>query len=101
MLGFSSLMLTAIVALWLYAMWRKPKPFTDAEARRLSLYWVVGGGLALPVVSISVLLGFGIPIGYRMLPLPLGGQTPLRIEVTGHRWWWGSPLSQSWYRDEE
>lgn len=88
MFGFSALVLLAIVALWLYAMWRKPKPITDAEARRLSLSWIIGGGLVLPVVSLAVLLGFGIPMGYRMLPLPLTGQTPLRIDVTGHQWWW-------------
>jgi len=88
MFGFSALVLLSIVALWLYAMWRKPKPLTDAQARRLYNRWIIGGGLLLPVVSLSVLLGFGIPMGYRMLPLPLAGQTPLRIEVTGHQWWW-------------
>ena len=88
MFGFSALVLMVIVALWLYAMWRKPKPLTDNEARRLSLRWIAGGGIALPVVSLTVLLGFGIPMGYRMLPLPLAGQTPLRIDVTGHQWWW-------------
>jgi len=88
MFGFSALVLLVVVALWLCAMWRKPKPLTDAQIRRLYLRWIVGGGIALPVVSLIVLLGFGIPMGYRMLPLPLAGQTPLRIDVTGHQWWW-------------
>lgn len=88
MFVFSALVLPVIVALWLYAMWRKPKPLTVAQARRLNLRWIIGGGLVLPVISLSILLGFGIPMGYRMLPLPLAGQTPLRINVTGHQWWW-------------
>jgi cytochrome c oxidase subunit 2 len=89
MFGFSALILLAVVALWLYAMWRKPQPLIDAdEAERINLRWIIGGGLVLPVASLTVLLAYGIPMGYRMLPLPLAGQTPLRIEVTGHRWWW-------------
>lgn len=88
MFGFSALVLVFIVTLWLYAMWRKPKPLADAEARRVSLRWIIGGGLMFPVISLSVLLGFGIPMGYRMLPVPLAGQTPIRIQVTGHQWWW-------------
>lgn len=88
MFGFSALVLSVIVTLWLYAMWRKPKPLTVAQASRLNLRWIIGGGLVLPVISLSILLGFGIPMGYRMLPLPLIGQTPLRINVTGHQWWW-------------
>ncbi|MGZ8160015.1 MAG: cytochrome c oxidase subunit II [Methylobacter sp.] len=88
MFGFSALVLLVIVALWLFAIWRKPKPLTDKEAGRLSLRWIIGGGFVLPVVSLTVLLGFGIPMGYRMLPLPLTGETLLRIDVTGHQWWW-------------
>lgn len=87
MAGFFTLVLLAVTALWFYAMWRKPRPITEAQARRLFNRWVFGGGLVLPIVSIAVLIGFGIPMGYRMLPLPLA-ETPLRIEVTGHQWWW-------------
>jgi cytochrome c oxidase subunit II len=88
MFVFSALLLLVITTLWLYAMWRRPKPMTEAQASRLANRWIIGGGLLLPVISIAVLLGFGIPMGYQMLPLPLAGQTPLRIEVTGHQWWW-------------
>ncbi|MGR9036131.1 MAG: cytochrome c oxidase subunit II [Gammaproteobacteria bacterium] len=87
MFGFSALILPVMVALWLYAMWRKPKPQTREQAYRVQRILIVGGGVVLPIVSLSVLLSFGIPMGYRMLPLPTS-QTPLRIEVTGHRWWW-------------
>ncbi|MGR9086761.1 MAG: cytochrome c oxidase subunit II [Gammaproteobacteria bacterium] len=88
MFGFSTLILLAIVSLWIYAMHRTPKPLSRAEARRLHRYWIIGGGLVLPSASLAILLSFGIPMGYRMLPLPLDKPAPLRIDVTGHRWWW-------------
>lgn len=77
-----------VVALWLYALWRKPGQFSHAQARRIQNRWIIGGGLILPITSMSVLLAFGIPIGHRMLPLPVEGEEVLRIDVTGHQWWW-------------
>ena len=88
MLGFFSLVLLVIVTLWLYAMWRKPVQLTEAQAHRVNQRWIIAGGLALPIASIIALLSVGIPMGYRMLPLPVTGQSPLRIDVTGHQWWW-------------
>lgn len=87
MFGFSVLVVLAVTALWLYAMWRKPGDMGEAEARRLYNRWIIGGGLLLPAASIVALVSIGIPMGYRMLPLPLA-KAPLRIEVTGHQWWW-------------
>src|SRR5690606_14876647 len=77
MFGFSALVVLAVTALWLYAMWRKPGDIAEAEARRLSNRWIIGGGLLLPVASIVALVSIGIPMGYRMLPLPLA-EAPLR-----------------------
>ncbi|SFL78144.1 cytochrome c oxidase subunit 2 [Nitrosomonas communis] len=88
MLGFFALVLLTIVALWLYAMWRKPISMTKAQARKMSSWWIIGGGVALPIISIITLLSFSIPMGFRMLPLPLEEQTPLRIEVTARQWLW-------------
>jgi cytochrome c oxidase subunit II len=88
MLGFFTLILLTIVALWLYAMWRKPAPLTETEAHRLAHRWIIGGGVVLPVVSVTLLLGLSVPMGYRLLPLPLDEQTPLRIEITGEQWLW-------------
>jgi cytochrome c oxidase subunit 2 len=87
MFGFFTLVLVAVTALWLYAMWRQPKTYTEGQTRRLYHQWIIGGGLILPIITIIVLIGFGIPLGYRMLPLPLE-EPPLRIDVTGHQWWW-------------
>lgn len=93
MLGASVVILVAVVGLWLYAQFRHSsgipsETWDTAEgdpvvARR----WLIGGGLVLPGAAIVALLAFGIPMGHRMLPLPLS-EAPLRIEVTGHQWWW-------------
>ncbi|HWV10266.1 MAG TPA: cytochrome c oxidase subunit II, partial [Pseudomonas sp.] len=88
MFGFASLVLLVVTALWLYAMCRKPRQIDEQQARRLNRHWIIGGGLILPSVSIGLLLAFGIPAGHRMLPLPVVGEQPLRIEVIGHQWWW-------------
>src|SRR5690606_14151423 len=77
-----------VAVLWIHAMRRQPPTYDDEQRRRIERRWLIGGGLLLPGVSILVLLLFGIPVGQRMLPLPLIGEQPLRIEVTGHQWWW-------------
>jgi cytochrome c oxidase subunit 2 len=106
MLAFATLVLVVLAGLWLYAMHRAPgsadantdidtdansAPDTDANAaqmRRIHQRWIIGGGLVLPVASIVVLLTFGIPIGHRMLPLAPAEGEAVRIDVTGHQWWW-------------
>src|SRR5690606_12317267 len=86
MFGFATLVLVVVSALWIYAMRRKPRHTTDEEARRIHLRWLIGGGLVLPTLSIILLLAFGLPAGRSMLPLP--NDEALRIEITGHQWWW-------------
>lgn len=85
--GFT-LVLLVVVVLWLYAMRRDPGQVSDLEAQRIQNRWVVWGGLALPSVSIAVILAFGIPLGQRMLPLAPEEGEPVRINVTAHQWWW-------------
>lgn len=88
MSSFAVLVLIVVVALWMYALRRKPGQLDGHQARRIQYRWIIGGGLILPISSMTLLLVFGIPIGHRMLPLPIEGQQVLRIEVTGHQWWW-------------
>lgn len=85
---YASLVLIAVVSLWLIAMLRQPKETSAAEKRRIQNRWLIGGGLLLPTVSITLLLIFGIPIGHRMLPLPPEEGQVFRVDVTGHQWWW-------------
>lgn len=79
-----------VVALWLHAQWRRPRDWTEEEARRAGRRFVVAGGLLLPGVSVAVLLAFGIPVGNRLLPQPLaaGEAEPLRIVVIARQWQW-------------
>lgn len=88
MFGVASVVLVGVSACWVYALARKPRDTSDEHARRLNLRWVIGGGIVLPTLSIILLLVFGLPAGRSMLPLPVDGEPPLVIEVTGHQWWW-------------
>jgi cytochrome c oxidase subunit 2 len=71
-----------------WAFLRTPPEHDEATLRRIGRRWIIGGGIILPSLSIVVLLAFGIPLGHRMLPLPIAGAQPLRIEVTAQQWRW-------------
>jgi len=88
MCGFFTLVLVVVSALWIYALWRKPREYSPDEARRIQRRWLIGGGILLPSVTIVLLLAFGIPVGQRMMQLPIVGERPLQIHITGHQWWW-------------
>ncbi|PAU76231.1 cytochrome c oxidase subunit II [Halomonas salipaludis] len=90
MLAFSTVVLVVITALWLYAFrGGRRVARSSRDEQRIARRWIIGGGLLLPGLSIVLLLAFGVPVGQRMLPLPLpDGQQVERIEVTGHQWWW-------------
>jgi len=88
MFGVSVLVTAAFTALWLYALRTRRETPDMAQQRRTQRRLMIGGGVLLPVTAIVVLLGFGIPAGHGMLPWPDDGTTPLRIEITGHQWWW-------------
>ncbi|WP_205849243.1 cytochrome c oxidase subunit II [Natronospirillum operosum] len=83
---FATLVLIAVTALWIIALRRDPGEVSDADAQRQQNRWIWGGGLALPLGSITVLLAFGIPMGHSMLPLP--AEDRVEIEVTGYQWGW-------------
>ena len=65
MASFAVVTLLVVVALWLYALKRRPGELDAARARRIQNRWIIGGGLVLPISSMALLLVFGIPIGYR------------------------------------
>jgi cytochrome c oxidase subunit II len=88
MFTVSAVVLLTIVGLWLHALYRTPRDHDEATLRRIGRRWIIGGGIIVPSISIVILLAFGIPLGHRMLPLPVSGDPPLKIEVTGRQWRW-------------
>lgn len=88
MFGWFTLVLLVVITLWLYAIRRRPGEPSEAGAKQVQNRWIIWGGLVLPIVSMAVILTFGIPAGHRMLPLPLEEGEALRIDVTAHQWWW-------------
>jgi len=83
-----TLVLVAVCGLWLYAMFRTPPSRDEAQTRRMERRWLIGGGLVLPMVSIVLLLSFGIPAGHSMLPLAPDEGDAFEVRVTAHQWHW-------------
>jgi cytochrome c oxidase subunit II len=76
------LVLMALMSgLWLHAVYRRPEktPPTSSNAA------LIGGGLALPLIVITLLLVYGVRSGQSMLPI---GSADLEIQVTAHQWFW-------------
>lgn len=84
----ATLVLLAVTGLWLWASTRRAPAVSERQAKRIGQRWLVGGGLVLPFAAIGTLLVFGIPAGQRMMPGPGAPGEVMRIEVTGHQWWW-------------
>lgn len=100
MFALFALVFFVVLGLWFYAIKRGSTSRRDnliagtadtvnhSEQRKFTQRWIIWGGLVLPVSAISLILFFGIPAGHSMLPLPVPQGNVLRIEVTGHQWWW-------------
>ncbi|MDF2096937.1 cytochrome c oxidase subunit II [Aquibaculum arenosum] len=83
MLGGSFLILGAVVALALYAIYGRGARRSGITPRLL----IVGGGLVFTPAVLAALLIWGIGAGHALLPLP-GEREVYRIEVRAHQWWW-------------
>ncbi len=83
----ATLILLAVMAVLLYSARRDPAPVSTG-------LWVVGGGLAFPIVVLTALFFYGAHVTDTVITPP--GPGALRVEVEGRQWWWevrypGSP----------
>lgn len=74
-------MLALVMTLVLYAVFRNPgrRPWLPANLL------LAGAGVILPTLLLGALLVHGTDLGRRITAV---ADDALRIEVTGHRWWW-------------
>lgn len=79
MFAAAAVILAALTWLALAALRGKRRPVATR-------WWIVGGGLAFPVVGLTVLLAWSSVTTARLAHVT--SQTPLRIAVTGKMWWW-------------
>lgn len=78
--GGGTVIFLLVVGILCYVLWNKRRRPINHQ------YFIIGGGILLPVVTLSVLLVFVFRIADELTAEP--EVTPLRIEVTGHQWWW-------------
>ena len=82
MLAGSVVIFALVLTLLLYAVLRRPEDRRPVAVERM----IVGGGIALPVVALSILLPFGLNMGastYAELP-----PDALTVRIEGRQWWW-------------
>ena len=82
MLAGSVLIFALVLVLLLYAVLRPPERRRHVSTERM----IVAGGVALPVVALSILLPFGLNMGassYAELP-----PDALTVRIDGRQWWW-------------
>jgi cytochrome c oxidase subunit II len=76
-----AVILGLVMALALYAVYRTPGRRRAPSSNTV----IVAGGVVLPVVTLTALLLYGVPLSQALR----GDQEQaLRIEVIAHRWWW-------------
>lgn len=82
MFAGSVLIFALVLALLLYAVLRPAEHRRPVSVDRM----VIGGGIALPVVTLTILLAFGLRMGSSSYAeLPPDAPT---IQVDGRQWWW-------------
>lgn len=73
--------LLLVTVLALYAFIRSPQRRERTRPDRI----ILAGGVALPVVTLTALLAYGVHAMASLRSLP---EDALEIEVVGNRWWW-------------
>lgn len=80
---WASVALFLLVSSLLAAIWWRPGFGKSVSPRR----WIVLGGLAMPGVLLTLLVGYALFTGERLLPIALADQ-PTRVAAHGVQWQW-------------
>jgi cytochrome c oxidase subunit 2 len=76
----------AVAGLVVAGVWRRRSPEPVRPARRGGgLTWIVGGGLILPTLILTVVFVLTV---LTQASVAMPARSALTIQVTGHRWWW-------------
>ena len=82
MFAGATVILSVVMTLALYAIYRAPRKARPMSANAL----IIGGGVIFPVVTLTALLVYGV---HAMAGLRASqAQAGVHAEVTGHQWWW-------------
>ncbi len=89
MLGGAVLILIAVCALAVHAVWRKSDPLSEPAGRRLILW----AGVAFPLTVLAALLAYGLAMGHGLLPGATAGDA-YRVQVSARQWQWDVTYQQ-------
>jgi cytochrome c oxidase subunit 2 len=76
----ATLIFVLVLSLALWSVFSKSRPVRWQR-------WIIGGGLAFPVATLTALLIYSLSIG-KALDIHPDDEHALRIHVTAHQWWW-------------
>jgi cytochrome c oxidase subunit 2 len=81
MLAAATAILLLVMTLAAYAVFRAPQKRRPVSAN----VFIAGGGIIFPLAVLSALLVHGVPLMGELRGAEAGA---LRVQVTGHMWWW-------------
>ena len=84
--GICGLVYVAVIAATLWAIFRRRADSDDSPETHARLTRVVGGAIALTVVTLVVLTVSSVVAGRGLTSA--SGSEPLSVDVIGHQWWW-------------
>jgi cytochrome c oxidase subunit 2 len=86
MLALSIFVCVAVLGLLGFALFRRRSKQSGFERKPRNLLWfILGGGAAIPAVILLVVFAATISV---MAAKASGTEQPLRIDIVGHDWWW-------------
>jgi cytochrome c oxidase subunit 2 len=92
-LALSTVVFIAMLAAFLFALWRAPKAAEPAAPDLASLthperriHRTIGWGIGISIIGLLVLLAADVFTSRALARLPL--KDAVNIELVGHQWWW-------------